>query len=425
MDEESGAQQEGRIAIIGAGIVGLMTALEIQRTGRQVIVIDPGEPGGRQAASYGNAAWIGPGGIMPISVPGLWRQVPGFLMDKSGPLVIRWASLPSLLPWLLRFVWAGRSWKKVEECAKLRFELCRSSTIDHQKVAAEAGVDHLVEQKGSLNIYRDRSEFLASGFAWDMRRRLGIKFIELDETELQKLEPNISGRYRLGVLIPDQAHITDLKAYCQAIANLIEKRGGEFIRAQATGLAISRGRVRAVKTGGGVIECSQVAITAGIGSRKLAAAAGDRVPLISERGYHVVIADGGHTIIQPILPADAQMCITPTRQGLRIAGQVELATVEATPDWRRAEVLQRWVSRVFRVPPETDEVIDQWMGHRPSTPDGLPCIGAAPSCDGLFYGFGHGHAGLTQAPATAKLLAALVAGQEPPFDISAMAVGRF
>lgn len=417
--------QKTKVAIIGAGIVGLMTALEIQRTGRQVVVIEPGEPGGRQAASYGNAAWISSSAIMPVSVPGLWRQVLRYLTDKSGPFVIRWTYLPRLLPWLLRFVWAGRNWKKVEECAKVRFELCRHSPTDHQNVAAEVGVSHLIEQKGQLLIYRDRSEFLADGFSRKMQQRFGLKFSELDNADLHRLEPNISERYQYGVRIDDGCHCTDVKAYCEAIADAIRKRGGEFIQARATGFEIAEGRLKAVRVNEGVVECAQAVVTAGIGSKTLAAAAGDHIPLESERGYHIVIADEGKTVNRPIMPSDGKMGITPTRQGLRIAGQVELASMHAAPDWRRAEVLRGWLPRVFQRPIESDKVIDRWMGHRPSTPDGLPCIGAARSCAGLFYGFGHAHSGLAQAPATAKLIAALVAGQQPQFDISATAANRF
>lgn len=424
MKAQNDNPHEMKVVVIGAGIVGLMTALEIQRTGRQVIIIDPGEPGGRQAASYGNAGLISPAAIMPISVPGLWRQVPGFLMDRSGPFVIRWQYLPSLTPWLLRFVWAGRSWKKIEKCAQVRFELCRHSAQDHKNVAAEAGVSNLIEQEGLLLVCPDKSQVLDSRWL-KMCARFGVKITELDKADLRSAEPNISERYQYGVRIDEACHCIDLKGYCEAISELIRRRGGGFIRAKAAGFQMSGGHLKGVDVGELVVECTQAVVTAGIGSKKLVAAAGDHVPLESERGYHIVIPDAEKTVRHPILPSDGTMVVTPMRQGLRIAGQVELASVKAAPDWRRAEILRQWVSRMFQEPVESNMVIDQWMGHRPSTPDGLPCIGPARSCSGLFYGFGHGHSGLTQAPATAKLLSALIAGQEPQYDISAISTQRF
>lgn len=177
--------------------------------------------------------------------------------------------------------------------------------------------------------------------------------------------------------------------------------------------------------GESVIACEQAVVTAGIGSKKLARAAGDRVPLETERGYHVVLPLGGNAFTHPVMPSDGKMGITPTAKGLRIAGQVELASVDADPNWERAELLRGFGARVLDLPEMKEKAIDQWMGNRPSTPDGLPCVSAAPSCHGLFYGFGHGHTGLTQAPATAKLLAALVAGKKPETDVTPMSVKRF
>jgi len=425
MTKVSQSHRQTKVVVIGAGIVGLMTALEIQRSGRNVVVIEPGDPGGRQAASYGNGAWIHPGGIMPVSVPGLWRQVLGYLTNRSGPFVIRWAHFPHLVPWLVRFIWAGRNWKVVEECARVRFELCRHSPRDHRRIAAEAGVGHLIEQKGLLYIYPDKATFLSNSYEWDMRRRLGLAITEFEGDALRQLEPNLSDRYQYGVRVDDGAHCTDLKAYCGAIAGLLRQRGAKFVRSRASGFRMAGNRLTAVVTDDGDIECSEAVLTAGIGSGKLAAAGGDRVPLESERGYHVVFADGAKKINHPLMPSDGKMAITPTLQGLRVAGQVELAHLDAAPDWRRADVLHRFAATVFRQSFQCDKLIDQWMGHRPSTPDGLPIIGKARSCTGLYYGFGHGHSGLTQAPATARLLAAIVAGQKPEWDPSAMSVGRF
>lgn len=130
----------------------------------------------------------------------------------------------------------------------MRFELCRHSPIDHKNVAAEAGVNHLIEQKGHLFVCRDKSE-VANDFGWNMCRRFGIKFRKLEKADLQKCEPNISDRYQYGVLIEEGCHCSDVRAYCEAIAELIRKRGGEFIRAQATGFEISSGRLTGVRTG--------------------------------------------------------------------------------------------------------------------------------------------------------------------------------
>lgn len=415
--------EQSRVVVIGAGIVGLMTALEVQRTGRKVLVVEPGEPGGRHAASYGNAGWITNDGIIGMSVPGLWRKVPGYLTDKTGPFVIRWRYLPRLLPWLIRFVLAGSTWKKVERNAVVRYELCRTTMEDHQRVAAEAGVSHLIVQKGQLRLYRDKSEYLSGKRVWDLRRRMGCKFTELDADALHRLEPAVSDRYRFAVLQDGGGHCADLAAYQKAIASLIRQRGGEFMQAKVMGLEIANGRLKAVKTDRGSVECAQAVVAAGIGSKALAAAAGDRVPLESERGYHVVLANPEKPPALPVMPLDGTMGITPMVQGIRLSGQVEMGSPDCPPDWRRADVIASFGARALRTPP--GEVLDRWFGERPSIDDGMPVIGPASKCEGLFYGFGHGHSGVTQSTATAKVLAALVNRRKLPFDISRLSVRRF
>ena len=414
-------------AIIGAGIVGLCAALEIQRAGHRVILVEPGEPGGRQAASYGNGTWINPTAVLPISLPGLWRKVPGFLLDASGPFTIRWRDLPGLAGWLLRFVLAGRDWDRVRACAGIRLPLCRTTIEEHLAYAQEAGVAGLIRREGLMYVYRDRSEFLAEARLWEIRGELGVRFTEVEEAQLRRLQPELASAYRFGVRLDDAGQIFDPGAYCAALAQLLIARGASHVRAEATGFEIASGRLRAVTTSAGPIPCERAVIAAGIGSAALAAAAGDRVPLISERGYHDVIPDPGIEIATGLMPSDGQMGVVSTPQGLRLAGQVELAAPGAEPDWRRAQILLGYARKMFpELAPRFDSAkVDRWLGNRPSTPDGLPCIGHAAASPDILHCFGHAHTGLSQAPASARLVAALATGSPAPFDPAPFSAQRF
>jgi len=415
------------IAVIGGGIVGLCTALELQRSGHHVLLIEPGEPGGRQAASYGNATWINPAAIIPISLPGLWRKVPGFLFDRTGPFTVRWRDLPKLAGWLAQFLAAGRDWRRVEACARRRYPLCRDTVSAHQSYAAEADIGHLVRQEGLIHVYPDRNAFVAESRVWSLRRDFGIRFSEIEEPELRRLQPELSSAYRFGARLDDAGQIADPGAYCAALARLLIERGAERITARALGFDSAGGRLRAVVTDQGAVACDRAVIAAGIGSGALALNAGDRVPLISERGYHVVIPDPGVELGAGLMPSDGQMGVVSTPQGLRLAGQVELADPAAPPDWRRVEILLGYARKMFPGQAERFAAakIDRWMGNRPSTPDGLPCIGPASASSDIVHAFGHAHTGLTQAPATARLVAALIDRHEPPFDPTPYSARRF
>ncbi|WP_038362988.1 FAD-binding oxidoreductase [Bosea sp. UNC402CLCol] len=415
------------VAVIGAGIVGLCAALEVQRAGHHVLLVEPGEPGGRQAASYGNATWINPGAIMPISLPGLWRKVPGFLLDRTGPFTLRWRDLPRHAGWLARFIAAGRDWERIGICARQRYPLCKHTVTDHRAYADEAGVGHLIRQEGLVYVYPDRTAFAAESRIWAMRRELGIRFSEIEEPDLRRLQPELSPAYRFGARLDDAGQIADPGAYCAALARLLEARGAQRIGARATGFVIDGGRLRAVVTDRGPLACDRAVIAAGIGSAGLARLAGDRVPLISERGYHVVIPEPGVALGAGLMPSDGQMGVVSTPQGLRLAGQVELADPDADPDWRRADILLGYARRMFPGQAKRFETarIDRWMGNRPSTPDGLSCIGIASGSADIVHAFGHAHTGLTQAPATGRLVAALIDGREPPFDPTPYSARRF
>lgn len=415
------------VVVIGAGIVGAATALELQRDGHRVTLLDPGPPGGEQAASYGNGAWFSPASVVPMSMPGLWRKVPGFLLDPLGPLTIRWQHLPRLAPWLIRFVLAGATVPRVERIARALRALLADAPERHAALAAEAGVAELVERRGLLYAFPDRAAFAAEALAWRLRRDNGVIWRELDADDLHRLQPALAGHYRFGLLVEAGGHCRDPGGYVAALAALAARQGGTIARTQATGFEIRAGRLAAVRTGDGPIPCDRAVIAAGIRAKPLAALAGDRVPLESERGYHVEIAEPEAAPAIPVMPSDGRMANTLTRGGLRVSGQVELASVEAAPNWARADVLLRHAQRAYPGLPAAIRAERQrrWLGHRPSTPDGLPVIGPASACPDIVHAFGHGHVGLAAGAITGRLAADLVGGKVPVIDPAPYAAARF
>lgn len=275
--------------------------------------------------------------------------------------------------------------------------------------------------------FPDRAAFQAEALSWRVRRDNGIRWLELDEDELRQREPSLDRHYTFGVLIEENGQCRDPGAYVAALAAHAVAAGAGIMRTGATGFRIEAGRLRAVTTRNGEIACDRAVIAAGAWSKVLAAAAGDRVLLETERGYHVVISDPGIEPRYPVMPSDGKMACVMTPAGLRLAGQVELAGVEAAPNWQRAEVLLKFARKVYPglpadLPPDR---VKLWMGHRPSTPDGLPCLGLASGCSDIVHAFGHGHVGLTAAAMTGKVVADLVGGRTPAFDLAPYAAARF
>lgn len=414
------------VTVIGSGIVGACTALQLLRDGHEVTIIEPGEPGGRQAASYGHGCWISPASVVPMSMPGLWKQVPGYLLNPNGPLVIRWKYFVKLLPWLTRFLLAGSTLPRVERTAKALATLLKDSPERHVTLAESIAHPELIQREGLLYAYPNRSAFEQERLAWHLRRLTGLRWQELDESALRAREPALSEHYRFGVLASDGAHCIDPGRYVSAVVAEAVKSGARLVKAKATGFLFENGRLEAVITDKGEIACDRTVITAGVWSKELARMAGDRIPLESERGYHGVISVPVGGPDHPVMPSDGRMANTPTAQGLRLSGQVELATVDTPPNWKRVDILLDHASKTYPGLQHVEDIpVDRWMGHRPSTPDGLPVIGPASRSNQVIYAFGHGHVGFASGPITGRLVADLVGGRSPERDLNPFSPRRF
>ncbi len=415
------------VVVIGAGIVGAATALELLRDGHRVTIIEPGPPGGEQAASYGNGCWLSPSSVLPMSAPGLWKKVPGFLVDPLGPLAMRWRYLPQAWPWLWRFLAAGSTPAKLRTIAAALRPLVEGCPALHKRLADEAGVGHLIHQTGLLYVFPSRAAFAAEKLGWTIRGEQGVRWTELDGDELRQMEPALDRRYRFGAFVQDGGHCSDPGAYVAALVAHAQALGAKLVCARATGFTMEAEGLRAVTSSAGDIACDRAVIAAGAHSKALAAMVGDRVPLETERGYHAEISHPESAPRLPIMPSDSKAATTTTANGLRIAGQVEIAGLDAAPNWRRAEILRDFVRSVIPglpadLPPDR---IKFWMGHRPSTPDGLPCMGPASGCADVVHAFGHGHVGLAAGAISGRLVADLVSGKPPVIDPAPYAAARF
>ncbi len=415
------------VVVIGAGIVGAMSAIHILHGGDRVTILEPEEPGGEQSASYGNSGWLSSHSVIPPSEPGLWRKVPGLLLDPLGPLAVRPAYLAQALPWLLRYIASGATRERIEATARALRTLLIDAPALHHDVAAEASCGHLIKTTGLLHVFPTRNAFVATSLGWDVRRDVGIAWQELSADELHAREPSLDRRYQFGVLVEEAGHCQNPGAYVAALIAQAYSRGAVKNVGRATGLRIESGRLRAVRTQAGEIECDAAVIAAGARSKKLAASAGDHVSLETERGYHVMISRPEGAPVTPMMASDCKLVATRMQDGLRVGGQVEIAAIDAAPNWKRADILRAHALSMFpELPRDLDASrIRYWMGRRPSTPDGLPCIGYASATRDVVYAFGHGHVGLVGSARTGRLVAQLVAGKAPEIALEPFDARRF
>ncbi|MBZ9816187.1 NAD(P)/FAD-dependent oxidoreductase [Mesorhizobium sp. CA7] len=412
------APKSVEIAIIGAGVVGLATALRLASEGREVLVIDPNEPG--SGASFGNAGTIAEYACMPVGNPGVLRALPKLLLDPDSPFSLRWAALFQLAPWLVRFV--RQSLPAATRANALALAgLLAEALPAWGEMVQEAGLQDLMRRNGCLYVYRRDSDFAASEGGRALRAELGVHQQVLTADEVAALEPRLATFEAKGLYFPDSINVSDPRTVMARLAAAAAAKGAQFMRASVTGLAAGAGGVR-LSGPGLVIAAQKVVIAAGARSRPLAAQAGDRIPLDTERGYHLEFPTTAPLLNRPVCPVDLGFYMTPMDGRLRVAGTVELGGLNAPPNPRRLALLGRGVRQFF---PDIGKPSSQWLGFRPSLPDSRPVIGPSTKSPDVIYAFGHGHLGLTLAPVTARWVASLIAGRALPSaaDFSAARFG--
>jgi D-amino-acid dehydrogenase len=420
MMNESAARH---VVVIGAGAVGTISAIELLRDGHRVTIIEPGNPGDEQAASYGNAGWLSTHSVIPPATPGTWKTIPKFLRDPLGPLAVRWSYLPKVLPWLAKYLLSGWTEQRVEATARALRPMLVDAPALHKKLADEAGVGHLIERLGVMHVYPSRAAFESDALGWRIRKAVGVTWLELSADEMRQREPDLHPRYQFGVLVEEAGRCRDPGGYVAGLAEHARSLGAEFVTTKATGLKLGGSAAVSVVTDRVELACDAVVIAAGAHSRPLAASIGDRLPLETERGYHVMIEHAESGPRTAMMASDAKMVVNPMDKGLRAAGQVEFAGLEAAPNWKRAEILRDHLIGMFpKLPRDLPaERIKVWLGHRPSMPDGRPCLGYSRASRNVVYAFGHGHVGLVGSARTGRVVAQLIGGREPeipvaPFD---------
>ena len=328
------------VTVVGAGIVGVCTANYLLREGFEVEVVDPALPGSRDQCSYGNAGGICPGSCVPNAMPGMLQQIPKWLLDPEGPLFVRLAYLPQAMPWLMRFLASGRR-GRVEEISAAMRALHRLTFECYEPLVREAGCEELIQRRGQLFVYEDADGPEKSAFSLGLRRQHGVKVEVLNPDELRQLEPALAPIFKRGVYLPEQGQCPNPGRLVASLAELAARKGARFTKARVLGFEFGTEGPTALRTDAGPIPVQQVVIAAGAWSGELARQLGTRIPLETERGYHMMLHGAQTGLRIQTISAERKFVASPMEEGLRLAGTVEFAGLKARPDMRRADILLR------------------------------------------------------------------------------------
>ncbi len=406
--------------VIGAGVAGLSTAIYLRRAGVAVVVIDPLPPAG--GASFGNAGLLSPDTAVPIALPGMLRKVPGWLTDPLGPLSVRPSYFPRALPWLLRWIKSGQL-QRVMAISDAMRALHRDTLGCWQELLGAPLYRELIRPVGQVHVWEGEGDSANAQVEQQVRNRHGIRTEALTADDLRQMFPGIARDVTRGLLTPGNGFTVSPQRSVRTLGELFQQEGGELINERAMKLIPHEGGGWMVMTNIANRSADHVVIATGAWSRQLLDPLGISVPLETERGYHAMLFDPEVMPALPISNKTRAFGVTPMEDGLRVAGTVEIAGLDAPPNEERAKALVQHARRMF--PSLTGAQVRYWMGFRPSTPDSLPVLGPAPGRPGLHFAFGHGHFGMTGGPPSGRLVARLVTGQPPGIDAAPYAVQRF
>lgn len=409
-----------RIAIVGAGIVGVTVAHALLDEGHSVDLID--REGIAAGTSRGNAGWIAHIDILPLASPKVWRHVPRWLTDPLGPMSIRPAYLLRLTPWALRFISASRPAAIERNTVALSALQLRALPSWERRLAA-LGLERMLRRSGSLYVWSSTHAYAAVPALARRQAELGIPVELLDMAAVRRMEPALGSFVVGGAWYPTGAHVADPREVTEAVGQAALARGVRLARQTVSAVRPTEGGIAVKSSGAPNAIYDRVVVAAGAWSRPLAAMLGDKVPLDTERGYNVTLPTGSLGLTRPVAFEGHGFVTTPLASGDRIGGSVEFGGLEAAPDYARVDAI---LGRARRFLPDLGKVEGtRWMGFRPSMPDSLPVIGPASADRRIVYAFGHGHYGLTQAAVTAEILAALVAGRTAAVDPTPYSPKRF
>ena len=415
------AKQPWDVVVIGGGIVGLSTALELQSRACKVALVDPDIA--RARASFGNEGVISRSSIFTVPGPAIWGKAVSYLLNRDSALRIRYRAFPYFARWLGHFIscCTESHWRR---SAKALNPFVGAAYAHHEQLAASIGAAALVKRNGYLKLFRQQRTFESTALEREMLADARIRVSIVRRGEIRDLEPSLADMFGHGLFFPDTGNVDSPDRLVDLYQEAFCKRGGALIRGQARAIEPGPEAVTVHLDDGGSVQGKHAVVSAGVRSAGLVAPLGYRIPFTAERGYHLHFEmRPGAKLIRPIFDTEMNYGAAQMGDRIRILTGIELARPDDSPDYTQLRLAAQAARGVLPV----GEAVggSEWVGSRPSTADGLPVIGRAPHHPRLVFAFGHGHIGFSTGPVTGRIVAALLADEPPPVPVGPFSVARF
>ena len=411
-------EKKFKIGVIGAGIQGVCNALFLQKKGYQVTLFDKDEPG-NLSASYGNAGHFSPYASIPLNRPDILTDIPAMLLSSSGPLALKWNYVPKMIPWFFKFL-KNCSTKNMMHTAKYMHQILDIALPAYDELFEEIDLSGLVENKGIMYIWNDQN-LKSRELEFNIRKEIGAEQQLLNQKEIHDLEPNIKKIYHAGVFYKNARHARNPKKILLKLFDLFLKKDGKFLKLNIKDITFDNEKP-ALKSETQQFIFDKVVIACGAFSKKLTDKLDEKIPLDTERGYHIHFKGCDHLISRPVVFTNRGFGMTPMEQGLRVVGTVEFGGLENPLNKNRIKNLINNAKYMLDGLPEHE---DEWLGFRPTLPDYLPVIGPSKNYKNIFYSFGHHHLGWTLAAISGKIISNMIANKNTNLNLEPYSSKRF
>ena len=407
-----------KIGIVGAGIQGISNALFLQKKGFNVTIFDREEPGS-PVASYGNAGHFSPYASLSLNRTDVLADVPAMLLNSNGPLALKWNYVPKMIPWFIKFI-KNTTKSRMMHTAKYMHQILNLALPAYDELFDEIDLENLVENKGILYIWDDK-DLKSRELEIKVRDELGVKQQLVNKKEIHDLEPHIKPFYHGGVYYPYARHTKNPKKILLKLFELFLSKGGKFEKSNVKKIKFDD-QTPIIKIESKEYKFEKIIIACGAFSKKLTDNLGEKIPLDTERGYHVHFKNCDHLLNRPVIYSNRGFGITPMEQGLRVVGTVEFGGLKNPLSKSRIKNLINNAKYMLGDLPEHE---DEWLGFRPTLPDFLPVMGPSKKYKNVFYCFGHHHLGWTLGPISGKIVSGMVAKENTNLNLDPYSSVRF
>ena len=407
-----------KVAVVGAGIIGVCIAYFLKKNGHQVTLFDSNNPGTQ--TSFGNAGLFASHECVTANSPELWKNLPSILVSKNGPLVIDWFYVLTHLPWAIRFLRNCTS-ERVDHIAKSLSNFSSHTGLAYEEIFNEVDVSQIIVHNEPIFLYESKELFEKNQYAFNLRKKYNVQFDVINNEDIAKIEPSLAPLYYKGIILKGESFTKSPLQITLKIFDDFINNGGHFVLSKIDSI-IRKGDFLFLKYKKQEYQFDKIVVAAGAWSNFLAKTIGDNFPLDTERGYHIIFENNNNLLTRPVGWAKTGFYMTPMEDGIRAAGTVEIAGLIKPMNKNILAMIETTARSIL---PKLGKVKSQWMGFRPTLPDSLPVIGESRKCKNVYYAFGHQHLGLSLAAVTGKVMRSLIENQPTNINIDSLSPYRF